>query len=228
MSLDCVIKVGEKIRPVKDFLHNDDHYYSAVKNHLKRCEVCSPKEALEGFLLSRSKTYGQTSSTLCRMAGSYERIFPGKIPKYLIDEFFIRGMMNWELFAEHIKVLTEADVIRAHSLIIESQRMLIKGSILPKLEEAIKNKDERGASKYLGDFRLHSFHHLQRRVDRFCSGNFDRRPQWRIRSWMYDDPRFKLAVSLIEGSSDEVSPDEKDPDIIKFSNLRKVYLVMRS
>jgi hypothetical protein len=227
MSLNCILKVGEKTRPVKDFLHNDDRYYTAVKAHLRECGTCDPEEALRGFLSSRRKTYGLTSTTLCKMAESYERTFSGKVPKCLIDEFFIRGMLNWEFFAERIQVLTEADVVKAHSLIIEARRALIKDT-LPKLEEAIRKRDERGTLKFFDAPNLRPFHHLQRQVHNYCHGNIHRKPHWRIKSWMYEDPRFKLAVSLIEGSSDDIDPDEKDPDIIRFLNLQRVYLIMKS
>ena len=225
MSLDCILTVEGKTRPVKDFLHNNDRYYGAVKRHLNECGVCSSREALEGFLQSREGTYGLTSATLCKMAVTYYRAFPGKIPEALVNEFFIRGMRNWEHFASRIKFLTEDDVIRAHALIIEARKKLIKG-ILPKLEKGIKKKNQNEVTRLVNHFDLYPFHSLKRKVNDYRFGSDRRKPHWRTQPWMEDDPRFKLAVSLINGSSDDIDKDEEDPNVIRFHNLKKVWFVM--
>lgn len=226
MSLDCIITVNGFNRPVSGFISNSDKYYSAVKAHLRECKVCDPREALEGFLQTRiDKTYGLTSSTICRMAFSYRKIFPERIPESLFKEFLIRGMENWEYFADNLRSLTEDDILRAHALIIEATRLHIK-DILPKIERALKKKDGKQIERLFNDFNVYPFRSLKRRVKDYC-GNHNRyeSKSYRIKSWMYDDPRFKLAVSLINGSDDS-GIDEEDPDIIRFYNLKKVWFVM--
>lgn len=230
MSLDCIITVGEKTRPVKGFISNSDKYYSAVKAHLRECKACDPKEALEGFLQTRiDNTYGLTSTTICRMAYGYHRAFPERISESLFKEFLIRGMENWEYFTDNIRSLTEDDILRANNLIIESIRLRIK-KILPKIERAVKKEDRRGMEKLFNDYDLHPFHFLKSRVKHqqnkynkgYVSGSYNMEP------WMLDDPRFKLAVSLIEKSSDDIDKNEKDPDIIRFYNLQEVWTVISS
>lgn len=225
MSLDCILTVDGKTRPVKGFLHNNDRYYGAVKRHLNECETCSPREALEGFLQSREGTYGLTSATLCKMAVTYHRAFPEKIPEALVNEFFIRGMRNWEHFASRIKFLTEDDVVRAHALVIEARKMLIR-EILPRLEKYIKKRDQNQITRLFNHFDLYPFHTLKRRVESYRHGNEYKKSHWRIQFWMEEDPRFKLAVSLINGSNDDIDKKEEDPDVIRFYNLKKVWFVM--
>lgn len=140
MSLDCIIIVEGKTRPVKGFISNSEKYYGAVKAHLRKCEVCDPKEALKGFLQTRiDNTYGLTSSTICKMAHGYRKVFPERISESLFKEFIIRGMINWEYFANNLQLLTEDDVFRAHILVTEAVKLHTK-EILPKIEKAIKKK----------------------------------------------------------------------------------------
>lgn len=226
MSLDCIITVEGKTRPVKGFISNSDKYYGAVKAHLRRCEICDPKEALEGFLQTRiDNTYGLTSSTICRMACSYYRVFSGRIPESLFKEFIIRGMWNWEYFADNLRSLTEDDVSRAHALVIEAVKLRIK-DILPKVEKVVKKQDKRNAERLFNDFSLHPFRLLKRRVSEYHSENKYKSESYRMKPWMPDDPRFRLAVSLIERSNDDIDKEEEDPDIIRFYNLQKVWFVM--
>jgi hypothetical protein len=141
-SLDCEICVeghdrgkmshGRPVkslyRPVREFLRNSDHYYRAVTQHLRKCDICEPAEALLGFLENRKiKNHGMVSNTLMEMAERYQKIFPGRIPDEIIREYTTRSLDNGiDRFLSRINILDEFDIRRAIQILEDKWRSEIK------------------------------------------------------------------------------------------------------
>lgn len=90
MSLSCTITIKgdgkgrhghpahDVTKPVSELLVNNVVYYNKVLAHLRLCTKCDPVEALRVYLNQRRdvpKFNGVTSSTLVKLARSYEKLF---------------------------------------------------------------------------------------------------------------------------------------------------------
>lgn len=152
MSLDCEIRVDGRetgkagngrpessvVGPVHRFLRDSDFYYRAVFSHLKRCEKCDPKEALDGYLENRVRKHsGETNRTLVEMAEKYRRHFPDRIPEALVREFILRSMgSHWKCFSDRAERLSPSDIERGLKVHLEAWRNSVRAAA-PKLAKAL-------------------------------------------------------------------------------------------
>jgi hypothetical protein len=102
MGLNCEITVEgrkdgrtskeTKTGPVSSFIVDNQILYGAVLKHLRKCQVCDPREALQAYLdrrMSDPKFGGKTSRSLITNAKKYRNVCKQRglpIPEDLIQE----------------------------------------------------------------------------------------------------------------------------------------------
>jgi hypothetical protein len=79
--------------PLKEFIVDNQFFYSAVFKHVLECDACSPEEVLKEYLNRRihlSKFKGVTSTGLVKLSLKYKKKFP-HIDSNLVREIIIRS-----------------------------------------------------------------------------------------------------------------------------------------
>src|SRR3990172_7678026 len=148
MGLDCIItypgdNVGrhghpkkDRTGPVREFVVNNQLFYTAVFNHIKNCGKCNPAEAVQLYFKSRFDEDGQelgTTDILCKLISRYKKRFPDKISDEVVKNFYYR-LSHREAFAEYLETRDGEEIPEILKIQIQIISSLIRKSIKMHME----------------------------------------------------------------------------------------------
>ena len=157
VSLSCIITVpgdgkggygktkADRTGTVESFLVDNQVLYSAILKHLRKCQVCDPKEVLQKYLdrrLGNPKFKSQISRVLVAHSQKFRNVFKQRelpIPEDLIAEFMWRVGSPYGL-TEYESKLSPEQIVRGLIYIKEEDRKtrsLIHNSVAALCEASI-------------------------------------------------------------------------------------------